>query len=64
MNNLVRAYMNNVEEHTKQELILFIKWKCKQTNDLEWFKGVEQSLKDMDLLNLTRWAIRYDFIDA
>jgi hypothetical protein len=50
------------EAQKKAELISFIQYKLKW--DPEFLKEVLPELKKMSLTDLTRWAIRYDIIDA
>lgn len=54
--------MIKIEESAKRELISFIKWKSQ--HEPEYFKEIEPMLKDMGLLELQRWAISNDYIDA
>ena len=48
------------EEAQRQELLSFIKWKMIDEEYQQWYPEI----KDLNLMALTRWAIRHDIIDA
>jgi hypothetical protein len=48
------------EEAQRQELLSFIKWKMISEEYQQWYPEI----KDLNLMALTRWAIRHDIIDA
>ena len=56
--------MNKIQSdrHEKAELLSFIKWKLR--HDKETYNKWIDELKKMGLMELTRWAIRFDIIDA
>lgn len=50
------------QEQEKRTLINFIEWKLRY--DKDFLKEILPELKSMNLMELTRWAIRNDIIDA